>query len=470
MTREEVLNRVFHNSGVGMGGVNTVAPPSPSDLYPYSLSKPMQMDMGVQAPERVTPGQAEWFGHSGAGGGGLGGLLLPALAGGASLLAQPQEALAYEAEPSYATQPATEPAKQTAKSTASEPASSPALKPIPVPAPGRSNQQEPSLQPQPAPVPVPKPAPQPSPSLYPQTGRNVMYAEKMQPETIDVTQEYPEAQKMSEVNPKAAAPDAIQSQGVNLMPTAEGFRLATPENSWMREQIAEDINPALPQNSYDPTVSKIQNAPEFIRRYGKTADEFNEGVKAKIEAAQPKPQSRPSGLQSMFEKMGQYQASKNEYAMQNPVAAMAQEAEAYALAAPFLAAGAVPAVASVGRNLAPTGAYGILGALDRTSNQMMQQAQPVQLQSTALSGDYSAGTDWNPSTQKVASKVNNKAMASTNKAGLTTPSSNDSPAKGNNLIQNLVQNLKKSSLTKHMSGTLSGTQSVGSINSISYGR
>ena len=75
MDRNEILKRVFSNSGLSEmeEGYPESTLPSPSDIFPYSQSKPPEQPYSTPTMQDVTPGPAEWFG----GKTGAGGIALP---------------------------------------------------------------------------------------------------------------------------------------------------------------------------------------------------------------------------------------------------------------------------------------------------------------------------------------------------------------------------------------------------------
>ena len=75
MNRDEVIKRVFANSGLSEfeEGYPSSTLPTPSELYPYSEAKAPGEPLSVQTMQDVSPAPAEWFG----GKTGAGGIALP---------------------------------------------------------------------------------------------------------------------------------------------------------------------------------------------------------------------------------------------------------------------------------------------------------------------------------------------------------------------------------------------------------
>ena len=460
MTREEILNRVFHNSGVGMGGVDTVSPHSPSDIYPYSMSKPMQMDMGVQAPERVTPGQAEWFGHSGAGGG-LGGLILPAIAtalgGGlpdaavnADALAVPQEMYAYNA--------ASNAAQQTAAQAKAE-----EKKEI-----NKIQAQQKNVTEMPASTPLEL-------TQVQQNGETLNRLREQASQQLQKPDRIYLDEKTGEI-----APDQIfmQDKDAQIAPVRDQLYLQdkNAQIAPVRDQLyLQDKNAQIAPMRGQTDVSvtgAYYNDKGVLEKFNRNIE--GQGSTGKKLDDSPKEKSTLQKIGDSFVRYNDPErylgVNMAAWGLAAPVlGSLAASAPAAAagvadnvLQFPTQAAQAAQATKPIANNILqfPTQAAAGFG-LSSLDRQMMQQAQPVQFpaSTSALSGDYSAGSEWNPSTQQVSSKVNNKAMA-TNAKGLTSPTTNTSNTSSttgsNTLTQNLVKSIQSSSLVKNLSNPLAG--------------
>ena len=470
MTREEILKRVFNNSGV-MGDVDTVAPPSPSTLYPYSPPSPAEQMRGVQFPERVTPGQAEWYG-SAHGGGGLGGLVLPALAtaigGGlpdaaanAEAVAVPQEAYAYQAQAQPQAQEQAQEQRNLAKVQAKEQAVSqlPASVPLELPTMQRDAKAFEKLRAQAQAQTQAQEQPQKNLAKMQAAEREQTVSELPASFPLDLPTMQRDSNAFEKLRAQASnqlAPDQIYLQD-------KESQLA-PDQIYLQDKIAQLAPDQIYLQDLNPKI-----APQPVIGSYSIDKEILNG------SANETPVNKPK---SFFERVGE---AFERY--ENPERYLAPNLASWGLAAPALGAvsgalgagataAATPAINNVlqfpttaqaaqatkpiANNILqfPTQAAAGFG-MSALDNQMMANAKPVTFPSTntALSGDYSSGNEWNPSTQKIKS-VNNKAMANTK--GLTSPSSSNSASSTTNAVQNLIKNVQSSSLFKNLSNSLAG--------------
>lgn len=443
--RDEILKRVFSNSGLTEfeEGYPSSTLPSPSELYPYSEAKAPGEPLSMQTMQDVSPAPAEWFG----GKTGAGGIALPL----------PMPSLTPELEPAYA--PAAEPATAPATSPATQPstATSPSFAPFPfpLPFPGRNANPQTGEGLEPVPVPVPEGAAQPVPvpekqpeglpqrvnakatasnafdlSRVPQTAPQTLR------DTIDISQEYPEAAQYYEpANAKATASNAFDLSRVpQTAPQIQ--QMEVKSRSLRPEQEKERVNAkAQGQNAFD--LSRTEYAPQIQHMEvksrslrpepapvrapvysGDNVDAISTAAPVQRTTIMNPATSSASAPKSFFERMWEYQANKNEAFVANPVKTLGTEAAASVIAAPAIAA--APAVG---------GALGALGKIGAA----------LGAGSAALPAVGFAESTWNPTTQKYTQPVNNKASAT--KAPAPTASVSTTASDAVKSLSNLASKL-----------------------------
>ena len=432
MTRDEILARVFSNSGLReMGDVPSRTLPSPSELYPYSKANQPPEMYSAELAEGVSPPPVEWFGGKSAGGFGFG-LPIPTPA------TQPFEDVEFNQNfNAYSVPQSAENANQKAAENAAQQAQE------------KINKQKatkPLIADQPLEKPQIKTGDIPQmvdPYNQRERVRNAFSDRIKQEDKIDITKEYPEVAQYEEplnvrartgdYNMRKMAQNAFDLQRKQADASMEDKIDITKEYP-EAAQYVEPLNVRARTGDYN--MRKIaQNAFDLQRKQTDASQ-----VDA-ISSAAPKSmgeQIKPQQRQSFLDYALNYQTRKNEAAIANPLAAAGVEIGSAALAAPAVAGlGAVvsSALTPVG-NIIPTTTGKILQFAPKAASAAAAAALPSR----------AAAEGWNAKTQKYTQPtkaVNNKAAATgVNKAvakPVTTPNVSPSTAAAN--AQNLLNKL-----------------------------
>lgn len=439
MDRNEILKRVFSNSGLTEmeEGYPSSTLPTPSEQYPYSRPQGREWAYNPPSPGSVTPGPAQWYGGK-TGAGGLGGLILPSLSG-----ANPAD-MPYEmpmevplSQPNYVSQSAAD-SSANAQQKAQEQIQK-----------QKQIEKEIQIGKQPATQPIIKDQPFEKPQIkreeLPQM-RNVSLRPQAEKETekIDTSVEYPEAKAYQEQPQRYR----IESKFTERLDTSKNY----PEAKTI-ETLDTSIN--YPEAKRQSIIEKV-----YPVKSNETIDAVS-SADMKSTSEQVKPQKKS---ESFWDYALNYQTRKNEYALANPLQAAAAEIGSAAIAAPVLggigSALAVPAAATpIASNILqfPTAqsfpsetASSVGGKLLQFAPRAAGAAAAV---ASALPGSVAAESNWNPKTQKYTqptntNKVNNKAMAtktitpSTASTPSTPSTAPSTPSSVSNLLNKLNSAIK----------------------------
>ena len=437
MDRNEILKRVFSNSGLTEmdEGYPSSTLPEPSSQYPYSRPQGREWAYNPPTPGSVAPGPAQWYGGK-TGAGGLGGLILPSLGGNPAEMPYEMPMDIPLSQPNYVSQSASDSSAnaqqkaqeqiqkqqqiETEKQIGKQPATKPIIKDQPFEKPQIKREELPKLK---------------GVSLRPQA---------KEVEAIDTSIEYPEARSIEDKAPKMN----IESKLYQTLDVSKNY----PEAKTF-ETIDTSVN--YPEAQRQSIIEKV-----YPVKSNETIDAVS-SADMKSASEQVKPQKKS---ESFWDYALNYQSRKNEYALANPLQAAATEIGSAAIAAPVIggigSALAVPAAATpIASNILqfPTQAASFPSETSSALGNKILQFAPkaagaAAAVASALPGSAAAENNWNPQTQKYTqpkNKVNNKAMAtktitpSTASTPSSTPASTAStPSSVSNLLNKLNSAIK----------------------------
>lgn len=409
MNRDDVLKRVFSNSGLSEfeEGYPSSTLPAPSELYPYSEAKAPGEPLSMQTMQDVSPGPAEWFG----GKTGAGGIALPLPMPANMPLTEPLADEAFnqafnsgynsasnaasnaDANAKAREQAMREQLAEEAINMNKQPATKPLIKDSPIQKPQIKREEIPQGQ---------------SRSLRPQA-----QAENL----LDVNQIYPEAAQIPQQY-------TIQSSSMTSQPMRQTLDVSKeyPEATEYVEQKPQSIIQSV--NMIDERYGRGKTEVASTGRNFTNTDSILKTEKT-IEgsASSGKNFAEPAPVrQNFIDYALNYQTSKNESALANPLKAAATEIGSAALAAPAIGAigalGASAAATPIASNILqfPTPAAQVAQAASKPASNILQFAPraasaAVAAGAAALPKISAAESTWNPTTQKYTQPVNNKASA-----------------------------------------------------------
>ena len=472
MDRNEILKRVFSNSGLTEmeEGYPSSTLPTPSEQYPYSRPQGREWAYNPPSPGSVTPGPAQWYG----GKTGAGGLILPSGSGISPIPGEMPAEIPMEvplAQP--AAQPQAKPAEQPKEAQQPQQAEKPKVNP-------KYNAQplaQPEVKPYTKPEVKPEARPYEQPVQYPET---IPVKEYPEVRPYEQPVQYPETMPVIEpIRKRELQPEEKpleQPAPVPIVPAPKPVEVPVEE-----PQIKPEPNPQpkpmatpipFPKRKTEPVPVE---EPDEYERAAKTevavtgrnfADKNNiletertiEGVSTagkKIAEGTKEKASPPN----FFEYAWNYQKNKNEEALANPLKAAAVElgsaAGVYGIGNAIGTALAVPAAATpIASNILQfptTQAATIPAETSATLGGKILQFAPrapmaagaAAAVASALPGSVAAESNWNPQAQKYTqptNKVNNKAAATTPSTPASTPAS--TPSSVSNLLSKLNSAIK----------------------------
>ena len=486
MDRNEILKRVFSNSGLSEmeEGYPSSTLPAPSEQYPYSRPQGREWAYNPPSVGSVTPGPAQWYG----GKTGAGGLILPSGSGISPIPGEmPSEIPMNVPLAQPAAQPQAKPAEQPKEAQQPQQAEKPKVNPKynaqPLAQPEVKPYTKPEVKPaeQPESIPVkeyPEVKPYEQPVQYPETmpviepikRREPLPQEmpEVKPERIPI-KEYPEVKpyeqpvqypetmpiiepiKKRELQPEEKPLE--QPAPIPIVPAPKPVEVPVEE-----PQIKPEPNPQpnpiptpipFPKRKTEPVPIE---EPDEYERAAKTevavtgrnfADKNNiletertiEGVSTagKKIAEGTKEKSSPPNF---FEYAWNYQKNKNEEALANPLKAAAVElgsaAGVYGIGNAIGTALAIPAAATpIASNILqfPTPQTATVTAETSAAlgNKILQfaprAAGAAAAVASVLPGSVAAESNWNPQTQKYTQPTNK-----VNNKAMATPSTPSTPA------------------------------------------
>ena len=412
MNRDEVLKRVFSNSGLSEfeeGYPSSTLPP-PSELYPYSEAKAPGEPLSVPTMQDVSPAPAEWFG----GKTGAGGIALPLPMPANMPMTEPLADEAFnqafnsgynsasnaasnsDANAKAREQAMREQLAEEAINMNKQPATKPLIKDSPIQKPQIKREEIPQLQ---------------TRSLRPQAQAETL---------LDVNQIYPEAAPIPQQY-------TIQSSSMTSQPMRQTLDVSKeyPEAYEYVEQKPQSIIQSV--NMIDERYGRGKTEVASTGRNFANADSVLKTEKTiGGSTSSGKNFAEPAPVrQNFIDYALNYQTRKNEAALANPVQAAATEIGSAALAAP-----AVSAIGALGAAAIPAAATPIASNILQFPTQTAQAAQTITkpvsnilqfapraastaaaIGATALPKISAAESTWNPTTQKYTQPVNNKATA-----------------------------------------------------------
>lgn len=445
MDRNEILKRVFSNSGLSEmeEGYPESTLPSPSDIFPYSQSKPPEQPYSTPTMQDVTPAPAEWFG----GKTGAGGIALPLPMPSNMPMTDP---LADEAfNQAYGQNSASNSASNSnASADAQAKAREKAMQ-------NQQVEEAVNMGKQPATKPLIKDSPIQKPEIkrneIPQAQQRSLRPEARIENTLDVSQAYPDAQQLQQQY-------GIQSSQLTSKPMQDTLDITKeyPEAAKYIEQEPRSIIQSVKMVDERTGRGKTEVAstgrnfsdPQSILKTEKTIEGSGSSGKNFSEPAPVR--------QSFLDYAMNYQKNKNEAALANPLQAAATEIGSAALSAPAIgaigalgASAAIPAAATpIASNILqfPTQTAQVAQAASKPASNILQFAPraasaAAAVGASALPKIAAADTAWNPQTQRYTKPVNNKAMATKPAADPVQPKT-PSTTNASTLINNLTNAIK----------------------------